>query len=160
MASEAESAPAPAAPEPQSVLYCQVCTFPPEYCEFGDHVSKCRAWLEEAHPDVYSLLWGEQATRAKLASMSTKAAEDLEKESAKKERKAEAKAERERVQKAQNKIVVSRTARTKKKVITTIEGLHVFTPPLPALKVISKGYVSFALSPHQATSQPASQQTS
>lgn len=130
-----------AAPEPQTVLYCDVCTFPPEYCEFGNSASKCRSWLEETHPDVYAALWGAEAVQAKLAAMSTKAAAELEKESAKKERKAEAKAERERAQKAQNKIIVSRTARTKKKVITTIEGLHVFTPPLPALKVISKGYV-------------------
>lgn len=40
------------------------------------------------------------------------------------------------------KIVLTKHARTKKKAVTTINGLHFFSPPLPALKVISKGLAS------------------
>lgn len=131
----------PLAPEPRTVLYCQVCTFPPEYCEFGSSVSKCRQWLEEAQPDVYRTIWSEEAITANLANMTTKQAQDLEKEAVKKEKKAEAKAEKEKAQKATQKIILTRAARTKRKATTSINGLHHFTPPMPALKVVSKGCV-------------------
>ncbi len=129
----------PQAPAPQEVLYCQICTFPPEYCEFGSHVSKCRTWLESAHPDVYSKVWSAEALNANLAAMTTKQAEDLEKEAAKKERKAEAKAEKEKAQKAASKIILTKAQRTKKKATTTISGLWQFSPPLPNIKVVAKG---------------------
>ncbi|PWN30620.1 hypothetical protein BDZ90DRAFT_229631, partial [Jaminaea rosea] len=40
------------------------------------------------------------------------------------------------------KITLTKHSRTKKKATTTISGLHFFSPPLPALKVISKGLAS------------------
>lgn len=134
-------APPPEAPAPKEVLYCQICTFPPEYCEFGSSVSKCRQWLESAHPDVYKKIWSEEAINANLAKMTTKQAEDLEKEAVKKERKAEAKAEKEKAQKASSRIVLTKSQRTKRKATTTVGGLNQFIPPLPAMKVVAKGYV-------------------
>lgn len=37
------------------------------------------------------------------------------------------------------KVVLTKHSRTKKKATTSISGLHFFSPPLPALKVLSKG---------------------
>ena len=30
-----------------------VCSYPPEYCEFGEHLTRCKEWLQEAHPNLY-----------------------------------------------------------------------------------------------------------
>lgn len=31
-----------------------VCTFPPEYCEFGSSLTRCKEWLQEEHPDLFT----------------------------------------------------------------------------------------------------------
>ncbi|KAL2105184.1 hypothetical protein VUR80DRAFT_8812 [Thermomyces stellatus] len=41
----------------RSVVYCGVCTLPPEYCEYGGTVKKCQEWLEKNHPDMYERIW-------------------------------------------------------------------------------------------------------
>ncbi|WFD05754.1 Translation machinery-associated protein 22 [Malassezia vespertilionis] len=127
---------------PRSVHYCEICTFPYEYCEYGSSLTKCKANLESRDPVLFSSLYSEEAITDKLKSLTTEQAESLERESAKRERKAEAKAEKERAQLASSKVILSRVARTKRKVITCITGLHLFSPPLPALKVIAKGLSS------------------
>ncbi|KIK98998.1 hypothetical protein PAXRUDRAFT_605052 [Paxillus rubicundulus Ve08.2h10] len=63
----------PQAVQPVQVLYCQslsfifchcpsglcdiafftVCTFPPEYCEFGSSLTRCKEWLHETHPQLH-----------------------------------------------------------------------------------------------------------
>lgn len=95
-----ESSTGPAAPAPQAVTYCAICSYPPEYCEFGESLTRCKAWLEKTHPDLHAKLWSDEAISQNLAALSTKQAEDLEKEAVKKEKKAEAKAEKEKAQKA------------------------------------------------------------
>ncbi|SHO77830.1 Similar to S.cerevisiae protein TMA22 (Protein of unknown function) [Malassezia sympodialis ATCC 42132] len=124
------------------VRYCEICSFPYEYCEYGSSLSRCKANLEAKDPDLFRQLYSDEALEDKLKSLTTEQAESLERESAKKERKAAAKAEKERAQLAASKIVLSRVARTKRKVITCIHGLHQFSPPMPALKVIAKGLSS------------------
>jgi len=132
------------------VRYCEICSFPYEYCEYGSSLSRCKANLEAKDPDLFRQLYSDEALEDKLKSLTTEQAESLERESAKKERKAAAKAEKERAQLAASKIVLSRVARTKRKVITCIHGLHQFSPPMPALKVIAKGYVALLTQPELA----------
>ncbi|EGU13487.1 putative RNA binding protein Tma22 [Rhodotorula toruloides ATCC 204091] len=48
---------------PQTVLYCAVCHFPPEYCEFQPKKAKCKAWLEENHPDLHAKYYSESASK-------------------------------------------------------------------------------------------------
>ncbi|CDU26248.1 uncharacterized protein SPSC_06442 [Sporisorium scitamineum] len=132
----------PTGPQPREVVYCAVCTFPPEYCEFGPSPSKCRTWLRDNQPELYAKLWSEEAISSNLANLTTKQAEDLEREAAKKERITVAKQERERAQMAASRIVLKKEARTKRKVTTSIIGLHLFSPPLPALKVVAKALSS------------------
>ena len=47
-------------------LYCvlvhAVCGFPPEYCEFGSSITRCKTWLEQTHPDVYPEYYSEGTT--------------------------------------------------------------------------------------------------
>lgn len=152
MSADVEAAPnaeAPVSVPAREVQYCEICTFPYEYCEYGSSLTKCKANLEAKNPALYAQLYSEEALSDKLKSLTTEQAESLERDSLKRERKAQAKAEKERAQLAvcltltaqASKIVLSRVARTKRKVITCIHGLHLFSPPLPQLKVIAKGYV-------------------
>ena len=81
-----------------------------EYCEFGSHLTRCKEWLHETHPDLFEKYYSEgtcflaepsppsltsltEALQAKLGTLSLEAQEKLEKDTAKKEAKAEAKAE-------------------------------------------------------------------
>lgn len=49
-------------PQPVLVQYCQVCSFPAEYCEFGPEFDKCKPWLIQNAPDLYpDLLKGNNA---------------------------------------------------------------------------------------------------
>jgi density-regulated protein DRP1 len=40
-------------PEPVQVVYCAVCTFPVEFCEFSDNFTSCKKWLAVHHPEAY-----------------------------------------------------------------------------------------------------------
>lgn len=131
----------PSAPAPLKPVYCAICTFPPEYCEFSSSSTKCRAWLSSSHPELAAKIYSDEALTQKLASLTTKQADDLEKEAAKKEKRAEAKAEKDAKALKSQRITLTKMARTKKKATTAVFGLHLFSPPLPALKVISKGFV-------------------
>jgi hypothetical protein len=35
-----------------NVLYCGICSMPPEFCEFGRTVEQCREWLRENCPEL------------------------------------------------------------------------------------------------------------
>ena|SRR6266850_1787385 len=98
-----------------------VCTFPPEYCEFGNSLSKCKEWLQGQRPDLYEKYYSEGAQlhsenshrhpssidfvssqgalKAKLGTISREAQNKLEEDTAKKEAKAEAKADAARKKK-------------------------------------------------------------
>jgi len=43
---------------PKTVLYCQKCGMPPEYCSYGpDFESHCLPWLKSSHPPVFKALF-------------------------------------------------------------------------------------------------------
>ncbi len=42
---------------PRSVLYCDACGMPPEYCSYGpDFETHCLPWLKAKHPQIYEKL--------------------------------------------------------------------------------------------------------
>jgi len=47
------------------VLYCGICSLPPEYCEFGPSFEKCKPWLIENVPDLYPNLKEEDGDEEK-----------------------------------------------------------------------------------------------
>ncbi|KAG8802377.1 hypothetical protein FRC18_007563, partial [Serendipita sp. 400] len=98
--------------------YGRVCGFPPEYCEFGSHLTKCKAWLEEEHPALFQRYYSEDALTAKAATLSLEAQNKLEEDTVKKERKAEARAEAEAKKKMSSRITIKRIERNKKKYVT------------------------------------------
>jgi hypothetical protein len=90
-----------------------VCSFPPEYCEFGSHFTRCKEWLLAKYPKLYEkyysegakffspdqpnreLTRSEDALQEKLGTLSIEGQKKLEQDTAKKEAKAEAKADAE-----------------------------------------------------------------
>lgn len=43
-----------------------VCTFPPEYCEFGSSFTRCKEWLESEHPDLYQKYYSDGALQVAI----------------------------------------------------------------------------------------------
>jgi len=139
-ASSAEPAtPAPEPKPPVQVLYCSVCTFPVEYCEFGSSLTKCKEWLHGAHPDLYDKFYSEDALQSKLGTMSLEAQSKLEKDIAEKEAKAEAKADAVLKKKLSSQVTIKLIERTKRKHVTAIHGLEAFGVDL---KKASKQFAS------------------
>ncbi|TFK46987.1 density-regulated protein DRP1 [Heliocybe sulcata] len=125
MSAEQETA-APQPKPPLQVLYCEVCTFPPEYCEFGSSLSKCKEWLKDEYPDLYDRYYSEEALQAKMGTMSMEQQTKLEQDAAKKEAKAEAKADAAKKKKLASQVLIKRIQRQKNKYVTAIHGLEAF----------------------------------
>ncbi|KAH8784701.1 density-regulated protein DRP1 [Hyaloscypha finlandica] len=114
--------------EPQSrhVVYCGVCSLPPEYCEFGGTVKKCQDWLQRTHADMYDRLWSEDALAAATSTLSLDAQKRAEKDAHKKALKAEAAEQKHLQQIAESKVTIKRVERNKRKFVTTVTGLEAF----------------------------------
>lgn len=39
--------------EPVQVIYCPICTFPLEFCEYSERFNDCKKWLAINHPEAY-----------------------------------------------------------------------------------------------------------
>ncbi|EZG03099.1 translation machinery-associated protein 22 [Trichophyton rubrum CBS 735.88] len=115
---------APAEPQARHIIYCGVCSLPPEYCEFGGTKKKCEEWLEKSHPDLYQKLYSDETIAANLSALSVEARERAAKDAAKKEAKAAQAESREREKKAASKILIRRVERNKRKFVTVISGLE------------------------------------
>ncbi|CDM30007.1 hypothetical protein DTO013E5_8293 [Penicillium roqueforti] len=120
---EVETAPVVQA---RHVVYCGVCTLPPEYCEFGGTAKKCEEWLKDNESDLWDKLYSEDALNANLSTLSVSAQERAAKDAAKKEAKAAASEARDSERKAASKIQIKRVERNKRKYVTVVIGLEVF----------------------------------
>jgi len=109
---------------PRQVLYCGVCSLPPEYCEFGGTTKKCEEWLQKNHPDLHQRLYSEEAINAGLAALSVDAQKRAEKDAAKKSAKAAAVEQREAERKADAMVYIKRVERQKRKYVTVVIGLE------------------------------------
>ena len=48
---------------PSTILYCDACGMPPEYCEYGpDFETHCVPWLKKFHPDLLVRLVGDRSS--------------------------------------------------------------------------------------------------
>lgn len=122
------------------VVYCGVCSYPPDYCEFSGKLKRCKVWLQENHPDLYSKLYGNDvaggdegdkevevaATKLAESSIGEAREEKLEKDLLKLQAKQESREQRELAKKLASKVTIKREARTKKKFVVAISGLEVF----------------------------------
>ncbi|EJD38214.1 density-regulated protein DRP1 [Auricularia subglabra TFB-10046 SS5] len=130
---------------PSSVLYCGVCGFPPEYCEFGAHLTKCKIWLQDEHSELYDKYYSEEALAAKVGTLSLEKQAKLEKDVAKAEAKAEAKAANEDKKRSAAKVIIKRVERQKRKYDTRISGLEQFGVDLKkAAKALAQRFATSA----------------
>ncbi|KAF7305031.1 Translation machinery-associated protein 22 [Mycena kentingensis (nom. inval.)] len=123
---DADAPPAAEAVPPVAIIYCGICTYPPEYCEFGSSLTRCKEWLGENHPALFEQYYSDEALHSKVGTLSLEAQTKLEKDMAKKEVKAEAKAEAALKKKMASQVIIKRSERTKRKSVTTVFGLEAF----------------------------------
>lgn len=109
-----------------SVLYCGVCTLPPEYCEYGGTVKKCQEWLQKNHKDLYETIWSPEALAASTANLSVEAQKRAEKDALKKTAKAEAAEQKQADKRAASVVTIKRIERNKRKYVTAVSGLEAF----------------------------------
>jgi len=130
---------------PVKVFYCEVCSLPAEYCEFGSSLTKCKSWLEENHPSEWEKFYSDEALAAKASALSLEQQTKLAASTAKKESKADAKARLEQEKLKDRKVIVKRVERTKRKYITVIQGLESFNIELKAAaKVFAQKFATGA----------------
>ncbi|EGW30720.1 translation machinery-associated protein 22 [Spathaspora passalidarum NRRL Y-27907] len=110
---------------PKSIVYCGICSWPPEYCEFGVSRARCQSWLDTNHHDLYEKIYTEDITN-QTSTLSLEKQEKLNNDLAKAQHKQELKQERELQKMLNSKIVIKRIERNKRKHIISISGLEVF----------------------------------
>ncbi|KAH8092476.1 density-regulated protein DRP1 [Cristinia sonorae] len=125
MASTTEQPTSQAIP-PIKVRYCEVCTFPLEYCEFGSSFTKCKESLLEEDQDLYDKFYSEEALAKKIGTLSVEDQTKLEKDTAAKEVKAEKKADAALKKKLASQVTIKRIERNKRKFVTSVHGLEAF----------------------------------
>ncbi|ODQ66588.1 translation machinery-associated protein 22 [Nadsonia fulvescens var. elongata DSM 6958] len=106
------------------VVYCGICSFPPEYCEFGGAFKRCKEWLEKKEPELFQKLYSVEALEKATSSLSIEKQEEIERKIQKDQKKNEARAERELANKLSSKIYVKRIERNKRKHVIAISGLE------------------------------------
>lgn len=116
-----------------AIVYCGVCSLPPEYCEFGGAFKRCKEWLEKNEIQLFNKLYGVDALDTAVSSLSLEKQEELEKKMLKQQAKEEAKAERELQKKLSSKVIIRRIERNKRKHVIAIVGLEVFDIDLKKL---------------------------
>ncbi|KAJ8766904.1 hypothetical protein K2173_011722 [Erythroxylum novogranatense] len=142
-------------PQPVRVLYCQVCSLPAEYCEFGPDFKKCKPWLIQNAPDLYPDLINESSSNEadkvadQLQSTAiSSAAGDTATPSG------STPAPQEEVKrlpggkikkKEKPEVIIEKVTRNKRKCITTIKGLDHFGVKLTdASKKLGKKFATGA----------------
>ncbi|KXS13694.1 density-regulated protein DRP1 [Gonapodya prolifera JEL478] len=110
----------------KSILYCSICSYPPELCEWGGSLEKCKAWLRDSHPDTFEKLYGEvPSVTEKLASASISPPEAGAAGSSSSDPAPEAKLSKSQRKKQQSqRVVIELSARSKRKHVTSITGLE------------------------------------
>ncbi|XP_014498790.1 translation machinery-associated protein 22 [Vigna radiata var. radiata] len=139
-------------PQPVRVLYCGVCSLPPEYCEFGSDFEKCKPWLIQNVPDLYPNLLkeandkGADTVADKLQSTGiSSGAGDGAASSAPKQEEVKRLPGGKIKKKDKQEVVIEKVVRNKRKCITTVKGLELFGVKLSdASKKLGKKFATGA----------------
>ncbi|KAK7329032.1 hypothetical protein VNO77_23177 [Canavalia gladiata] len=139
-------------PQPVRVLYCGVCSLPPEYCEFGSDFDKCKPWLIQNVPDLYPDLLKEahekEADRVADKLQGTgisSGASDGAASSAQKQEEVKRLPGGKIKKKEKQEVVIEKVTRNKRKCITTVKGLELFGVKLSdASKKLGKKFATGA----------------
>lgn len=110
---------------PVEVLYCGICTFPVEFCEFGKPFRKCLMWLKANDIELYNKFYPDGVKATPTSSLSTEKEDKIAKDLQKMQLKEEKKQIRELENMKNSKILIKRIPRTKHKNIISIAGLEI-----------------------------------
>ncbi|XP_077211277.1 translation machinery-associated protein 22-like isoform X2 [Tasmannia lanceolata] len=140
-------------PQPVRVLYCPICSFPPEYCEFGPDFEKCKPWLIQNTPDLYPNLAKEandkEAAKAadQLQSLAVSCSDGATPSGTPTSKQEEVK----RLpggkikKKEKQEVVIEKVVRNKRKCVTIVKGLELFGVKLSdASKKLGKKFATGA----------------
>ncbi|XWS72187.1 hypothetical protein CRYUN_Cryun02cG0018700 [Craigia yunnanensis] len=112
--------------QPVLVQYCQVCSLPAEYCEFGPEFNKCKPWLIQNTPDLYPDLLKGGSSEPKQEEVKRLPGGKIKK-------------------KEKKEVVIEKVVRNKRKCITTVKGLELFGVKLSdASKKLGKKFATGA----------------
>ncbi|KAL1325923.1 hypothetical protein HN51_035967 [Arachis hypogaea] len=139
-------------PQPVRVVYCPVCSMPPEYCEFGPDFEKCKPWLIQNFPDLYPDLLKETNERDadkvadKLQGTGiSSGSSDGAATSAPKQEEVKRLPGGKIKKKEKQEVVIEKVIRNKRKCITTVKGLELFGVKLSdASKKLGKKFATGA----------------
>ncbi|KLO07457.1 density-regulated protein DRP1 [Schizopora paradoxa] len=130
---------------PISVLFCDVCSFPVEYCEFGTSLTRCKEALQKSNPELFNKYYSEETLQSRMGTLSLEKQAKLEKDIAKAEKKAEKKADAAEKKKKESIVTIKRIERTKRKHVTAIHGLEAFDIQLkPVAKYFAQRFATGA----------------
>ncbi|XVF88763.1 hypothetical protein PTKIN_Ptkin19aG0077700 [Pterospermum kingtungense] len=140
-------------PQPLLVQYCQVCSLPAEYCEFGPEFDKCKPWLIQNAPDLYpdDLLKvvnaKEEADKVadQLKSTGISSADAAAGGSSEPKQEEVKCLSGGKIKKKKKEVVIEKVMRNKQKGITTVKGLELFVVKLSdASKKLGKKFATGA----------------
>ncbi|KAK9102569.1 hypothetical protein Sjap_019823 [Stephania japonica] len=144
-------------PQPVRVLYCQVCSLPPEYCEFGSDFEKCKPWLIQNAPHLYPDLLKEAndkeadkvSDQLQSVDISSRggdgAAAASSGASASKQEEVKRLPGGKIKKKEKQEVVIEKIVRNKRKCVTTVKGLELFGVKLnDASKKLGKKFATGA----------------
>ncbi|CCE73144.1 Piso0_000165 [Millerozyma farinosa CBS 7064] len=109
----------------REIIYCDICSFPPEYCEFGGTFKRCKDWLQANHLQLFEKLYSDDALAKATSTLSIEKEQQISRDLEKKQAKEEAKMERELQKKLASKIIIKRIERNRRKHVISISGLEV-----------------------------------
>ncbi|KAF8820143.1 translation initiation factor sui1 protein [Cardiosporidium cionae] len=105
---------------PVVVQYCPNCGLPPDFCEYGDQWEKCCPWVLEHFPQYYPTLTSDMKNLSITADSPTKS-------------KRGGGATKKPVKPVVQQVIIHKSLRSKRKIVTSVTGLETFGLPSPSL---------------------------
>ncbi|EMR09763.1 hypothetical protein PNEG_01947 [Pneumocystis murina B123] len=109
----------------KDVIYCGVCSFPPEYCEYGNFSGKCMEWLKENHMELYIRLYSQDPLIIEKQDIIFEEKEKID-ESNKIRTKEETKGLKKTKKNTISKVLIKRVERNKRKYVVIVQGLELY----------------------------------
>ncbi|CAM8935633.1 unnamed protein product [Rhodiola kirilowii] len=140
-------------PQPVKVLYCQVCSLPAEYCEFGPDFEKCKPWLiqnaPQLYPDLVKGLEGKEGDQLANQLQSTTISADgsgaTPSGTAVKQEEVKRLPGGKIKKKDKPEVIIEKSIRNRRKCITSVKGLELFGVKLSdASKKLGKKFATGA----------------
>ncbi|KTW28089.1 hypothetical protein T552_01950 [Pneumocystis carinii B80] len=109
----------------KDVIYCGVCSFPPEYCEYGNFTDKCMEWLKKNHTELYIRLYSGDSLIIEKQNTISEEKEKID-ENDKIQTKEKIKGLKKTKKNTVSKVLLRRLERNRKKYVISVQGLELY----------------------------------